>query len=234
MAYDGPPLGNTQAVGVQRTQIVAVRVWREAERTDDDQGIGIVVGERGDGRAAASHLGAESFGHSQTAYKFAAGLRLTAAYTGCMARRTRGSSYPERNASQRAVRHDRHGRSGRSAVTGPHLPMLQNRLDLFDSTVASTAEFLRGSWPEELSNVRYEVAPMPAEAPEGGGVPRWATFPAARRIVLYRLPIQRLSRLHRDDELHQRMMIESCVFRATAELLGRDPWDLGPERFRFL
>ena len=41
-----------------------------------------------------------------------------------------------------------------------------------------------------------------------------------------------MSRLHRYDELHKRMMIESCVFRAVAELLGKDPWDLAPERFR--
>ena len=34
--------------------------------------------------------------------------------------------------------------------------------------------------------------------------------------------------------LLKRMMIESCVFRAVAELLGKDPWDLAPERFRHL
>jgi hypothetical protein len=28
------------------------------------------------------------------------------------------------------------------------------------------------------------------------------------------------------------MMIESCVFRAVAELLGKDPWDLAPDRYR--
>ena len=28
-------------------------------------------------------------------------------------------------------------------------------------------------------------------------------------------------------------MVESTVFRAAAEYLDRDPWDLGPERFRF-
>jgi hypothetical protein len=26
--------------------------------------------------------------------------------------------------------------------------------------------------------------------------------------------------------------VESCVFRAVAELLGKDPWDLAPDRFR--
>jgi hypothetical protein len=28
-------------------------------------------------------------------------------------------------------------------------------------------------------------------------------------------------------------MVESSVFRAAAEYLDRDPWDLGPERFRY-
>ena len=63
---------------------------------------------------------------------------------------------------------------------------------------------------------------------------RWRVDAQQRRVILYRLPIERLSRLHRHDEIHKRMMIESCVFRAVAELLGKDPWDLAPERFRHL
>jgi hypothetical protein len=54
---------------------------------------------------------------------------------------------------------------------------------------------------------------------------------AAKRIVLYRVPIQRLSRLHVDDDLHRQMAIEECVFRAVAEYLGRRPEELGPDRF---
>jgi lambda repressor-like predicted transcriptional regulator len=27
-------------------------------------------------------------------------------------------------------------------------------------------------------------------------------------------------------------MIETCVFRAVAELLGKDPWELAPDRYR--
>jgi hypothetical protein len=38
--------------------------------------------------------------------------------------------------------------------------------------------------------------------------------------------------LHIDDDLHRQMMIESVVFRGVAELLGKEPWDLGPERYR--
>jgi hypothetical protein len=59
-------------------------------------------------------------------------------------------------------------------------------------------------------------------------------LPRERRVILYRVPIERLAHLHRNDEIHRRMVIESCVFRAVAELLGKDPWDLAPERFRHL
>jgi hypothetical protein len=144
-----------------------------------------------------------------------------------MARSRRSSTVPTRGSYR-----DRHGRGIRAAVTGPHLPMLRSRVDVFDQTVASTAEYLRDVLPDDLSNVVFEVASLPAQITGSTGLDRWRVFPAERRIVLYRLPIERLSRLHKHDEPHRRMMIESCVFRAVAELLGKDPWDLAPERFR--
>ncbi|MCC7127861.1 MAG: hypothetical protein IT192_03460, partial [Microbacteriaceae bacterium] len=64
-------------------------------------------------------------------------------------------------------------------------------------------------------------------------VSRWLTVPEQRKVIFYRLPIERLSRLHRNDEFHRRMLAEGMVFQAIAELLGKDPWDLAPERFRF-
>jgi len=100
--------------------------------------------------------------------------------------------------------------------------------------VASTAEYLKDLWPDELADVRFEIAAMPAEVGGAPGVDRWRVLAGERRVILYRLPIERLSHLHRDDDLHRRMMVESCVFRAVAELLGKDPWDLAPERFRHL
>lgn len=142
---------------------------------------------------------------------------------------------PNPRSARRSVRpgaRDRHGRGLRSAVTGPHLPWLNTRSDVFDQTVASTAEYLKDMWPDELSSVSFEVAGLPTEVGAGGGVDRWLVIVPERRIVLFRLPIERLARLHRDDDLHRRMLIESCVFRAVAELLGKDPWDLAPERFR--
>jgi len=120
----------------------------------------------------------------------------------------------------------------RSAVTGPHLPLLRSRADLFEMTVASTAEYLRDMWPDELGAVSFEVAVLPSTLMGTAGLDRYQVLPAERRILLFRLPIERMSRLHSYDELHKRMMIESCVFRAVAELLGKDPWDLAPDRYR--
>ena len=101
-------------------------------------------------------------------------------------------------------------------------------------TVASTVEYLRGVWPEELADVTFLTAAGPAAVLTGVdvGVERWNVSALDRRIVFYRLPIQRLSRAHLNDEMNQRMVIESCVFRGIAELLGKDPWDIAPDRFR--
>ena len=129
---------------------------------------------------------------------------------------------------------DRHGRGLRSAVTGPHLPLLHTRADLFDLTVTATAEYLKDLWPAELAGVTFEVAFLPSEVAPAGGIDRWLVMMPEKRVLLFRLPIERLARLHRTDDLHRRMLIESCVFRAVAELLGKDPWDLAPERFRHL
>ena len=129
----------------------------------------------------------------------------------------------------RASRHGRHGREGRSSVVRPPLPPLDTRVDRFDLSVGTAAEFLRSAWPE-LRDVRFEVADMPA-ATDDDGIPRWTVLPDAGRIILYRLPIERLSHLHRDDELHRRMLVEGAVFRA--EVPGVAIEVLGPERFRY-
>ncbi|MET1042510.1 MAG: metallopeptidase family protein [Microbacteriaceae bacterium] len=134
------------------------------------------------------------------------------------------------SAPARASRRNRH-RGVRSPVTGPYLPQLNTRLDFFDNVVASTAEYLREVWPQELESISFEVAALPAELSSAAGVDRWKVIASERRIILYRLPIQRLTKLHRNDEWHRRAVIESCVFRAVAEMLGKDPWELAPGRF---
>ncbi|KAA9152295.1 metallopeptidase family protein [Microbacterium lushaniae] len=113
----------------------------------------------------------------------------------------------------------------------PPLPPLDTRTERFDLAVGTAAEFLRSAW-EELRDVSFEIGVLPP-SPDDQGIPRWRVLQEQKRIILYRVPIERLSHLHRNDDLHRRMMIESAVFRAAAEYLDRDPWDLGPERFRY-
>ena len=137
-----------------------------------------------------------------------------------------------RRTSARPGWRDRHGRGIRSSVTGPHLPALRTRHDFFDACVASAVEYLREVWPDELATIRFEVAGMPPGPAGPNGVDRWRVSVRERRVVLYRLPIERLAHLHRNDEWHKRSFIESCVFRAVAELLGKDPWEIAPERYR--
>jgi hypothetical protein len=146
-----------------------------------------------------------------------------------MARTSRRSAG---RAGIRSASRDRHGRGIRSSVTGPQLGRLRTRLDFFDSCIASAVEYLRDLWPDELSTVRFEVGSVPPGEPDRHGVDRWRVEVKSRIVVLYRVPIERLAHLHKDDEWHRRSLIESCVFRAVAELLGKDPWDIAPERYR--
>ena len=124
----------------------------------------------------------------------------------------------------------RHGRSLRSPVTGPELPMIETRIDAFETIVGSTMEYLRSLWPNELSAVSLEVAGLPRMT-GGDELPRWHALPSEGRIILYRVPIQRLAHLHVDDDYHRKAYVESCVVAAAAEYLGREPWDLAPRRF---
>jgi len=107
----------------------------------------------------------------------------------------------------------------------PPLAPLDGRIDRFDLTVGTAVEVLRGTWPE-LQEVRFEIGAMPAfEATDE--VPRWHLDHEKARIVLFRLPIERLLPPGHDDGAHRRMAIESAVFRAAAEYVGREPWDMG-------
>jgi hypothetical protein len=138
--------------------------------------------------------------------------------------------------TDRSRHRDRHGRGLRSSAAGPHLPFLRTRVDLFDDIVASTADYLRELWPDELEGVVFEVAGLPAE-PDRTRVERWLVDRQARRVLFYRLPIERLApalehRSSPDGEWDHRVLVEGHVFRAVAELLGKDPWDLAPDRWR--
>lgn len=126
---------------------------------------------------------------------------------------------------------DRHGRGIRAWVTGPYLPPLRHRDEEFEALVAHALHHLQDSWPEELSGARFDIAPMPPSAGPDG-IRRFSVDRAANRVTYYRTPIERLGHQHEDDEVQRRSIIESQVIRGVAELMGRDPWDISPERYR--
>lgn len=130
-------------------------------------------------------------------------------------------------ASTRPSRH----RGLKGSPLGPIAGARVNRGDEFALTVSATLDYLKTQWPTELSTTRVEIHAMPPLANEAGQVPRWTIFRDQRLVWLYRIPIERLSRLHKRDLWHRRMLVESYVISALAELLGTDPWDLAPERF---
>jgi hypothetical protein len=130
--------------------------------------------------------------------------------------------------TDRSRRRDRHGRGLRSSAAGPHLPFLRTRVELFDDLVAETAD--------QLADVTFEVAGLPA-SPDPSRVERWRVDRTSRTVVVYRLPIERLSHVseaHRsaDAEWQHRVLVEGWVLQAVGDLLGKDPWDLSPDRWR--
>lgn len=138
-----------------------------------------------------------------------------------MHRRRTARNQPPR----RLARHGRHGRTGRSPVVRPPLPPLEGRQETFDVISATALEFLRGAWPE-LRGVRLQVAAMPTRD-DPDGIPMWHLDRTGGRIVLFRVPIERLLVPGHDDAAHRRMAIEAATFRAAAEYVGRDPWEFG-------
>ncbi len=126
---------------------------------------------------------------------------------------------------------DRHGR-------GIRQPLLSNLLrnggrhSSFEQIVSGTCEYLKNAWPEELIDLNWEVIDASSIKPESKGVRRWAVKRDEMTIVIYRVPIERLGHHSRADALHERMHIEEYVFAAVGHLIGKDPWDLVPERYR--
>jgi len=76
------------------------------------------------------------------------------------------------------------------------------------------------------------IAQAPAEAIHDDHIDRWKVYPGPRQIVFFRLPMMLFLHTHNDNELEARSFVESCVLRAAAELLGREPWELAPDQYR--
>ncbi|WP_242088313.1 metallopeptidase family protein [Curtobacterium sp. DN_7.5] len=126
----------------------------------------------------------------------------------------------------------RHGRGGRSSVTGPDLAPLVTRAETFDRIVGDTAHYLVQLWSDELAGVVFQVADMPTDQTIPERMPRWRVDRAGRRVTIFRIPVERVTRRPEKDDVDRRIVIETAVFRAVGELIDKDPWDLAPDRYR--
>ncbi len=86
--------------------------------------------------------------------------------------------------------------------------------------VEQTCEYLRSEFPE-LAELKWRIEEVP-ELERGEPLTRFSTRKASMTIVLYRIPIERLSFKGAD----LRAQIEQSVITAAAELIDRDPWEL--------
>ncbi|WP_296648054.1 hypothetical protein [Rhodoluna sp.] len=122
---------------------------------------------------------------------------------------------------------DRHSRGIRQPLLSP---LFRNgaRGQGFEQIVASTCEFLKSAWPEQLSNLSYKIYDAPAFSEGVESVRRWSIRKDATQIIIYRLPIERMGHFKRSEKLHERMHIEEYVFTAAAALIGKEPWELIP------
>jgi len=76
------------------------------------------------------------------------------------------------------------------------------------------------------------VLDAPALLPDAKKVRRWAVNRETFTIIIYRVPIERLTHHRRTDLLDERMHIEQFVFSAVGHLIGKDPFDLIPENYK--
>lgn len=125
----------------------------------------------------------------------------------------------------------RHGRAPRSDVRGIAAVDSGGRNAFFVDVARDVINYLCDVQPTRMHGVRVEMALLPA-GELADGIPRmWTVIPSENRVIVYRLPIERMTKLHKDDDWHRRNNIESVVIEAIAELLGMDPYDFAPNRY---
>lgn len=132
-------------------------------------------------------------------------------------------------------RKDRHQRrEPRSSVAGPFLPLVTSRETRFIDAVTDAAGYVRELWRTELEGVSFRIADLPerSRVSEGERVPLWSIDRDAKVITLYRLVYERFLLTSLRDEWQERFAAEGAVFRAAADYLGKDPWEIAPDRFR--
>jgi len=128
------------------------------------------------------------------------------------------------------AKRERHGRTVRTSLLA-HLGTARP-MSFFETVVSQTVDFLRISWPTELGELDYRVADAPIGLDPKSEVPRYSVDEKRMRITIYRIPIERMTHHRRADRLDERFHVEQFVFMAAAELIGKDPGELIPDRFK--
>ena len=126
---------------------------------------------------------------------------------------------------------NRHGRQIRSDVRGIAAIGTGGRNASFAEISKDVVNYLCDVQPRLMHDIQVEMTLLPS-AERADGVPRrWTALRSERRVILYRLPIDRGSKLHREDEWHRRNNIETIVIEAIADLIDIDPYELAPNRY---
>ena len=116
-------------------------------------------------------------------------------------------------------------------MTGPELPLTVTRESRYLEAIADAASYVQALWSKELEGVAFKWADLPS-AIDGDRLPLWHVDRERGEITLYRVVHERVLGRQLEDEWQERFAAEAAVFRAAAEYLGKDPWEVAPDRYR--
>lgn len=125
----------------------------------------------------------------------------------------------------------RHGRAPRSDVRGIAAVDNGGRNALFADIAKDVVNYLCDVQPTLMHDIQVEMTLLPSGERADGLPRRWTALRSERRVILYRLPIERGAKLHRDDDWHRRNNIETTVIEAIADVIDIDPYELAPNRY---
>jgi hypothetical protein len=125
----------------------------------------------------------------------------------------------------------RHGRAPRSDARGVAAVDTGGRNGFFMAVAKDVINYLCDVQADLMKGVRVEMGLLPSGELADGQPRLWSINKTENRVVLYRVAIERMAKLHRNDEWHRRNHIESVTISAIAELLDIDPYDFAPNRY---
>jgi len=125
----------------------------------------------------------------------------------------------------------RHGRAPRSDARGVAAMDTGGRNGFFMAVAKDVINYLCDVQADLMKGVRVEMGLLPSGELADGQPRLWSIDKTENRVVLYRVAIERMAKLHRNDEWHRRNHIESVTISAIAELLDIDPYDFAPNRY---